>query len=331
MNSIPQQNRNKFFVLCGISLLVITVSPFLGLEFLTFDLLLANPHHRYIFIKLRLPRLVMAFLAGGGFSLCGLVFQALFRNPLASPFTLGISSGAAFGAGVSIILGIGGSFLGMSVTSLTAFTGALIAMILVYIFSQIKKESIIALLLAGVVIERIFSSLLMIIHYLSPLHSSFKIMRWLMGSVDGVSVNALIILTPIYFISLLIIIFMTSELDQVVTGEDIALTRGVNMKQTKAILILATSLMTGSIVAISGPVGFIGIIAPHVCRHIFSIRHNLLAWASFLTGGTFLVICDTLARTVAAPTEVPIGIITALFGGPFFLWILFRKKYDNYF
>ena len=204
-------------------------------------------------------------------------------------------------------------------------------MTLVYTFSQIRKGSIIALLLAGVVIERVFSSLLMIIHYLSPLHSSFKIMRWLMGSVDGVSINALIILIPIYFVSFILILFRTSELDQIVTGEDIALTRGVNMKLTKAVFILATSLMTSSIVAICGPIGFIGIMAPHVCRNIFAIRHNLLAWASFLTGGTFLVICDTLARTVAAPTEIPIGIITALFGGPFFLWILFRKRYGKYF
>lgn len=321
----------KICILAAVTVLVIITTPFFGVTTLGIHDIATDQSLRYIFFSIRIPRLIVSFCAGGGLALCGMVYQGLFRNPLASASTLGIASGASFGAAVSILLGAGGSLLGMTHTAGGAFIGSLGAMALILSFSQLRHGSSLAILLAGVMVGMTFSSLLMLLHYISSLRHSYHITRWLMGGVDGVTAQSLFVFIPLYCIGLILAVLRIPELDQFIIGEDLALTRGVNVKRSRLQLVVGTSMIIGAIMALCGPIGFIGIMAPHLCRSLFIIRHRLLAVTSFLTGGIFLTLCDTVGRTAAAPAEIPVGIITALCGGPFFVWILFSQLKKEYF
>jgi iron complex transport system permease protein len=294
--------------------------------------LFTDRFQRYIFVTLRIPRVVMGVLGGGGLAVCGLIYQALFRNPLASPYTLGIASGASFGAACVILSGIGGSLLGLSLTSFGAIAGAFVAVSLVYTFSVVTDiRSSVTLLLSGVAVGFIFSSLLMFIHFIGSSQYSFRILRWIMGGVDSVSLRSIAVILPLYLTGLVIVVVRLPALDQFAAGEDVAQSRGVAVQSTKLVLLFATSCMVSSIVAVCGPIGFIGIMAPHVSRMLFRYRHRILVPAAFCVGGLFLLVSDAIARTIIAPAEIPVGVITAMLGGPFFLWILFGKRYGNYF
>jgi len=236
---------------------------------------------------------------------------------------LGVSSGAAFGAAVYIKIGLIFSVLGISGQSLNAFIGAILAVLLVYGISQIKKGFTTAtMLIAGVAINFFFSSLILFIQYLSDFANSFRIIRWLMGGFEIVGFRPVFTLLPFVVIGSTILFLLTHELNLFTLGEDIALSRGVDVKKIKALLFFATSLMIGGIVSVCGPIGFIGMMAPHICRLLIGAEHHFLTPASFVFGGAFLVFCDTLARILIAPAEIPVGVITALLGGPFFLWLL---------
>ena len=306
---------------------VLCIAPFLGMEFIAPSELVSNQFQQNIFWSLRVPRVLTGFIAGAGLSLCGMVFQALFRNPLADPFTLGVASGASCGAAFMILSGVTGVFLGIPLVSAGAFMGSVIAIVLVFGLSTLRKNSTpLTMLLAGVAVSFLFSSLLMFLQYISSLRDSFQIVRWLMGGIEVFGYDALISMTPMVIITALVIGTKLPELDQLLSGEDIARSRGVNVAVTKYTLLLITTFQIGSIVSICGPIGFVGLMIPHICRILFSSRHKILGPAAFLMGGTFLVMCDTVARVVIAPAEMPVGILTALLGGPFFLWLLFGKR-----
>jgi iron complex transport system permease protein len=169
--------------------------------------------------------------------------------------------------------------------------------------------------------------MIMFVHFIGGLHKSFQIVRWIMGGVDGVNYSLLIMMCIPLFIFFVVAWFYMPQLDQLLTGDSIAHSRGVDVRFSRNIFIAIVVLAVGGIVAICGPIGFIGILAPHACRMLVpGIRHRLLAFCSFLTGGSFLVLADTLARSIVPPSEIPVGIITALLGGPFFLVVLFRNK-----
>lgn len=322
------KNRVLYFILlCIITVIVFFVAPFIGMEIITPKLLLSGDEvSTHIFYNIRLPRLFTGFVAGSGFALCGMVFQALFRNPLATPFTLGIASGASFGAAVTILFGLSGMVMGIPLTTISAFGGASIAVFLVYSFSSIQRTvSNLTVLLAGIAVTYLFSSLLMFVQFISDLRHSFQIVRWLMGGLEVYGYQNFFSMLPFFVIGIIIISIKLQELDHLLISEDIAKTRGVNVAQTKIILFIATSITVSALVAVCGPIGFIGMMSPHICRLVFGNKHTILGPATFLFGGTFLVLCDTLARVIIAPAEIPVGVITSLLGGPFFLWILFKK------
>ncbi len=312
-------------IIISAALMVLFFAPFWGMESISVpSLWQANDSViSDIFWKIRLPRVIAAFLAGAALAISGMAFQAMFRNPLATPFTLGVSSGAAFGAAVYIKIGIVFSMLGVSGQSLSAFIGALFSVLLVYGISQIKKGfSTATMLIAGVAINFFFSSLILFIQYLSDFANSFRIIRWLMGGFEIVGFQPVMTILPFVVVGTVTIFLLIHELNLLILGEDIALSRGVAVKKIKAMLFFATSFMIGSVVSICGPIGFIGMMSPHICRLLIGAEHRWLMPASFFFGGAFLVFCDTLSRILIAPAEIPVGVITALLGGPFFLWLL---------
>ncbi|VGO22806.1 FecCD family ABC transporter permease [Pontiella sulfatireligans] len=311
------------FLLAGVALFV---SPLFGMKFIPYN---AAGQERDILLNIRVPRVLCAFMAGAMLSLSGMSFQALFRNPLATPFTLGVSSGAALGASIFIRLGLTFSFLGISGTSLAAFGGALLSVWLVYGLTKLKGGfSTPTLLLAGIAISFFFSSLILFIQYVSGLTHSFRIVHWMMGTVATADFGKLLNLLPFFGIGSLLLAFLHREMNLFMVGEDIAVSRGVNVGLVKKLIFLASSLMVGGVVAVCGPIGFVGMMSPHICRMLVGADHRYLMPASLLFGGLFLAFCDTLSRTLIAPAEIPVGVLTALLGGPFFIWLLLNRKGD---
>ncbi|MBN1868470.1 iron ABC transporter permease [Candidatus Sumerlaeota bacterium] len=280
--------------------------------------------------QIRIPRVLLSFLAGAALSLSGMSFQAMFRNPLATPFTLGIASGASLGAALGVRLGVFRTALGGGAVSICAFLGALTATAAVYGLTRLKKGfSTATMLLAGVAISFFFSSLILFVQFTSNLYDSFRILRWLMGGLQTVDYGDVRLLTVVVLVGSGVILFLRHELNLMTTGEDIATSRGVNVNRLKIVLFLTISLVVGAVVAVCGPIGFVGLMCPHTCRLMVGSNHRYLSLASFLFGGMFLTVCDTFARTVVAPIELPVGVVTAFLGGPFFLWLLLRGSSEK--
>ena len=287
----------------------------------------ADDLHATIFWQIRIPRVMLAMLAGMGLSLGGVVFQAIFRNPLATPFTLGVAGGASLGITLSLFFGISFTILGISGLSLAALLGALLSITLVYGISRATgNTSPHSMLLGGVAISFFFSSLILLFQYLGDISNTFRIIHWLMGDLSRASYDTVLQALPFILSGILITTIFHRELNLLTLHDDLASSYGLNVERMRAILFLAVSLMIAGIITVCGPIGFVGIMAPHICRLIIGTNHRHLIPASILFGGTFLVICDTIARTLATSAEVPVGIITALLGGPFFLWLLFRAS-----
>jgi iron complex transport system permease protein len=273
--------------------------------------------------KIRIPRVIVSFLAGIALSLSGLAFQTMFRSVLAEPFTLGVASGASLGAVLFLRLGLAFTVFGLSGVSIFAFIGALLSILLVYGLTRLVRGFTTGtMLLAGVAISFFFSSLILFMQYMSDFARSVHMMRWLMGGLEVAGFESVLNVAPFVVAGCAIMIAMTHELNLLTAGEEIALSRGVDVPKVKKILFFGSSLMVGSVVAICGPIGFVGLMVPHMCRLIIGADHRYLTPASMLFGGSFLALCDTLARTIIAPAEIPVGIITALLGGPFFVWLL---------
>jgi iron complex transport system permease protein len=304
------------------TLIILVITPYLALS----DHLTPAIQQK-ILMDIRLPRLLLAFIVGAGLAVCGLVFQAMFHNPLATPFTLGVASGASLGAALSVFLGVGFGFLGLSSTTLFAFIGALVTIRFVYGISSMRTGfSLHTLLLTGVAISFFFSSLILLIQYLNDLPDAYRLIRWLMGSLSIVGYDAIWQLLPFIVVAVAVIFYLSHELNLLTTGDDIALSRGVNVRKTRFMLFVTTSLCIGAIVSLCGPIGFVGMMVPHICRLLIGQDHRWLIPASCLFGGNFLIICDTIGRLLIAPAEIPVGVITTLLGGPFFLWLLIRTR-----
>ncbi len=320
--------RARLFLLVLIALLIIVGAPLVGMEKLSFreilDFDMTTPA-AIIFFKIRLPRVIAAFLAGAGLAVGGAAFQSVFRNPLATPFTLGVASGAAFG--VAIVSRVGFSFnSAIPFHSIGALAGAGLAIGTVWFITRLRPAfSATALLLAGVAMSFLFSSLILFLQYTASLGDSYRIVRWLMGGLGGVDNRALVSMAPFVIVGVGGILFFVRELDLLAAGTDIAASRGVEVTRVRKMVFFATSVMVGGVVAVCGPIGFVGMMAPHICRLIVGVDHRRLLPAAALFGGAFLVVCDTGARTLMAPVELPVGVITAFLGGPFFLWLLLRR------
>jgi iron complex transport system permease protein len=313
--------------LCGLCVLLAT--PFVGMTRIpwaaVWDAEVFPTEHR-VFWLLRVPRVLTAFLAGGALGLSGMGFQALFRNALATPYTLGVASGASLGVALCVRFGAGVGLAGASMQSLAAFAGAVAAVALVYGLTRLRAGcSTATMLLAGVAVSMTFSSLILFLQYVSDFANSFRIVRWLMGGVATTGYQSVLPVAVLTLVGGTVIMASLRELDLLTVGEEFAASRGVAVQRTKLVIFLAVSLMVGGVVAACGPIGFVGMMCPHLCRLLLGGTHRSLAPATFLLAGVFLLLCDTGARTVVAPAEMPVGVITALLGGPFFLWLLFRR------
>ena len=281
-----------------------------------------------ILFQVRLPRILLGAVTGAALSVAGAVFQALLRNDLAAPFTLGVSSGAALGAVLAIVLNFNISILGFPMVSLFAFLGALGAIFLVFSLVRTRHGDFptSTLLLAGVTANFFFAAMVMFIHYISDFSQSFRIIRWLMGGLDIIGYQTVLSIVPMVFLGIGILVYVSRDLNLISTGVHSAISRGVDVSLIQRAGFITASLITGTVVAITGPIGFVGLIVPHIARLIVGSDLRILIPVSMLFGASFLIICDTVARTIIAPTEIPVGIITAMLGGPFFVWLLKRKR-----
>lgn len=312
-------------LLLALTIAVVAAAPFIGASSLDFG---GNDGAAMqIFMELRLPRVLLAWITGATLAVCGLIFQALFRNSLASPDMLGVSTGAAFGAVLYIRLGVTISFFGLfSGLSVAAFLGALTATSAIYAAGGMRRGRVseASLLLSGIAINFLFGSLNMMIQYSGGYTDTFRMMRWTMGGVQAVGYSSVWFTLPPLVVIFLMALVASQELNLLASGEDVAESRGVSVAGLRRRLFFAVSLAVGVSVATCGPIGFVGLMVPHICRRLVGVGHRRLVLASVLFGGAFLVACDTVARTLWSPAEVPVGVLTACFGSVFFLWLLIR-------
>lgn len=289
-----------------------------------------NTMFENIIWEIRLPRVILGGICGAGLALCGVLMQCVTKNPIAEPYILGISSGASCGAVAVIVLG-GISTLGINSITAGAFVGSILSGILVFaIGTQMgKTSSTTRLVLSGMAISTIFSALTNLLIYSAKNANQAKnALFWTIGSLGGAKWDVLLI--P--FIALIIVVaisfVMSKSLDVLLLGDDSAIILGINVKLVKSMLIILATLLTSTLVAITGAIGFIGLVVPHVCRTIAGSDHKKLIVLSSLVGAIFLILSDVAARGLFPPIEIPIGIITSLVGGPFFLYLISKKNYS---
>jgi iron complex transport system permease protein len=280
-----------------------------------------------IFFIARLPRTLAGACVGALFAAAGVVFQGLLRNPLATPFTLGVSTGAALGAVLAITFNWSIGIAGISAVPAAAFAGSLVAVAIVYALAQARHRglSTTVLLLAGVTMNAFFSAMVLFVQYFASFADTYRTLRWLMGDLDVSSYQPIVAALPTTIAAFAVFAWLARPLNLLSLGPDSAESRGLDVTRAQRGAFLSASLATGAAVSIGGPIGFVGIIIPHLVRLLVGPDHRLVLPAAALFGAAFLVGCDLIARTILAPVELPVGIITALIGGPFFLWLLIRR------
>ncbi len=317
-------SKSKITLIVTIFTFFLLAVPFLVPTVIHFNNL--NEMNKYILFSIRIPTVLTAFFTGGILAGGGLTFQSLFRNPLATPYTLGISSGAALGAVISIVvLNKMISFQGL--TQVSAFLGATLSVLIVIAFIfQTKNISSNSVLLAGVAINFLFASLIMFFQYIGKEYDIFKITRWLLGSVGNVSLKSAVFIGIVFALLLVILILLADILDLMALGDQLAITKGVDLKKNKVILIVSVSFAVAIAISLTGPIGFVGIIVPHISRILTKSTHKTLVPFSMFFGGVLLVICDSIGRIILYPSVMPTGVITAMIGAPFFLLLLRKER-----
>lgn len=281
-----------------------------------------------ILFDIRLPRILLGFAIGGALALAGVILQGIFRNPLVEPYTLGISGGAALAVCLNIVLGLQRSF-GILTLPFSGFAGAILVIVLVY--SLTVKKGILriqGLLLCGVMLSFICSSLIMLIMAVSRAEDLHGIVFWVMGSLEEPSWFLIKTAFLVSILGLVVSYFFCFDLNAFSLGEEEAQHLGINTERAKRLLFILASLLTGFSVSITGIIGFVGLVIPHFVRMVIGRDHRILLIASFLSGAAFLVLCDTLARTIISPLELPVGVITGIFGGGLFVYLLSKKGYS---
>ena len=280
-----------------------------------------------IFFVARLPRTLAGGLVGATLASAGVVFQGLLRNPLATPFTLGVSAGAALGAMLAITFGWSLGWAALPAPAVASFVGSLAAVGIVYTLARGRRRGLSTdvLLLAGVTMNAFFSALILFVQYFADFAETYRILRWLMGDLDVSSYEPIVTALPLVFVAFAAFAWLARPLNLLSLGPESAGTRGLDVVVAQRIAFVSASIATGAAVSVGGPIGFIGIIIPHLVRLLVGSDHRIVLPASALFGAAFLIGCDVVARTVMAPVELPVGVITALVGGPFFLWLLVRK------
>jgi iron complex transport system permease protein len=277
-------------------------------------------------IQLRLARILLGVIAGAGLSVAGVIFQSLLRNPLAEPYVLGVSSGSGLGAAMAILLGL--NAFGVWTLPGMAFAGALATILLVYALAETGTGAIPVhtLLLSGAIVNAVLASLLMFLVSVAPSEDLHNVVWWLLGNLQVFDWQLLRVVAAVVAAGMVVCILLARDLNLMTLGEEAAAHLGLHVEQTKKLFFVVASLMTGATVAACGLIGFVGLIVPHTMRLAIGPDHRRLVPASALAGAAFLVLADGFARIAIAPREIPIGVITSLLGGPFFLFLLRRKK-----
>ncbi|MGE5578132.1 MAG: FecCD family ABC transporter permease [Syntrophothermus sp.] len=284
-----------------------------------------SPTEEVITMAVRLPRVILAAVVGTALAAAGVVFQGLFRNPMADPYVVGVSAGAALGATVAISLRLNAQ-AGIYAVPFLAFIGALLTSQLVYLLAKVgNKVSVTSLLLAGIAVGSFLSAVVSLLMVLKN-DGLQEIVFWMMGGFSARSWQHVYMALPYVLAGLAVIFAFRREMNLLLLGEETAQQLGVNVHRLQVVLLAAGSLVAAAAVSVSGIVGFVGLIVPHVMRLLVGADHRLLLPAAALAGGLFLLAADTLARIVLAPLEVPVGILTALTGAPFFLYLLRRSR-----
>jgi len=279
-----------------------------------------------IILSIRLPRVITAMAVGYGLALAGTVFQGLLRNPMADPYIIGTSGGAALGATLALLLPVQVVWFGFTLVPLAAFVGSLAAVLAVYTIARVgPRTPITTLLLAGFALSSLLAAVMSFLMLLNRATMQ-RVILWTMGGVSSSGWRQLQIVIPLILASSLVAYLMADDLNAFLLGEEQAAHLGVNVERRKLTLLMIGSLLTGATVSVSGLVGFVGLVVPHVARLLFGPDHRLLLPAAGLLGGIFLVLADLAARLVLAPSEVPLGIVTAAIGAPFFIYLLRRGR-----
>lgn len=279
-----------------------------------------------IILDIRLPRVIMAGFAGAALAISGATYQGLFRNPLADPYLIGVAQGAALGAVIGLLLPFGWQSTGLGIVPLLAFTGAIANVLIVYGFARVGKTlPVTTLILAGVALGALWGS---VVSYLTitsgdKIHS---ILFWLMGSFSLSTWSEVLVVLPYLIVGVVVILLYSRSLNIMQLDEEQAKQLGINVERVKIILLVAATLITAAAICFVGAIGFVGIIIPHMVRLIWGPDHRFLLPLSVLSGSIFMVLADLLARTALAPREIPVGVITAICGVPFFLYLLRRRK-----
>jgi iron complex transport system permease protein len=291
----------------------------------------------FVGFELRMARTLLALQAGMTLGICGAVFQTMFRNPLATPYTLGVVNGGSLGALIAVKAGIGWSIVGLSAISVSSFLGSMIVVGLILLITRgARRMGTAELLLAGVTMGLFCSAMMMLVTYLSNQRETFNIIRWMMGSLDALGMQqtapSMLLLAP----SWLILLLQARGLNQYLLGDDLAASRGVRVRRLQCLCLIFASLATSAIVAVCGPIGFVGLVVPQVTALALGRDCRLLLPASALWGGVFLAVCDWISQTVlgwwssmigatSATASLPIGVVTAIVGVPIFLVLLHRR------
>ncbi|MFD2098300.1 iron chelate uptake ABC transporter family permease subunit [Flagellimonas iocasae] len=302
----------------------------------TLSSLLSNPvdvpSWQYIIWEYRIPKAFTAILVGGGLSLSGLLMQTLFRNPLAGPFVLGISSGASLGAalllmGTSLLTGLTSiAFLSDFSMAVAASVGSFLVLLVVMLVAQRIKDTM-ALLIIGLMFGSITSALVSVLAYFSSAESLQRFIFWSFGSVGDLTSEQVLLLSGIVLLGTLLCILSIKALNAFLLGENYALSLGVSLKKSRLVIIIATGVLAGGITAFAGPIAFVGLAVPHLTRQIFdTMEHRILIPAVFLYGAILMLLCDTLAQLPNTANVLPINAITSLVGAPVVIWLLVRKR-----
>lgn len=308
-----------------LAIVLIAIAPFFGqIDLNAPEILNASSSTHMLFWELRAPRVLIAFFSGAILSLAGLVFQSLFRNPLTTPFTLGVASGATLGTAIAIVFFSGAVFL----QYLFSFGGALLTVLVLFLISRsLKTTQTNSLLLVGVALSFFYSAALMVLFFLSDFSQSYSIVRFTMGSLNIIGFD---FVYPVAGASLLLLVTVhryRKELKLLLISLDFAFLKGVEIGKITMLLLLLTSLAIAVCVSIVGPIGFVGLIVPHIIKALYQKSSDQLIFPTFFYGGVFLVLCDLIARNLGASSDIPIGVITSFLGGPFFIYlILYRNR-----
>ncbi|HEU4597677.1 MAG TPA: iron ABC transporter permease [Pyrinomonadaceae bacterium] len=310
-------------VLAGSTLLALWA----GYQRLDFATVVSDERARAVFFQLRLPRVLMAGVVGASLAMVGAALQAMFRNPLAEPLTLGVSGGGALGASIAIAFGMGARLAGLPVIFVAAFLGAGAAVLVVYRLARTGATVLPgALLLAGVVMNTIAAAGVVVIQYFADYSRALQILRWTIGSLDVVGFDLLWRMMLFLVPGWIVLLMMARDLHLLAVDEETAASLGVNVRRSERLIYAAASLVVGVTVAVGGTIGFVGLIVPHAVRLLFGEDVRIVLPCSFVLGAAFLMLADTVARTVLGAGELPVGAITAIAGGPVFLLLLRRQQ-----